>query len=229
VLLHHLEHSPDGLVRFRVLKQLRRLRDELPDLVLEQATLERVALATMRDALWFLEQRWLLREASTREATPPSAAGELLSAIFVDKLAHAMGRLFLLAGLIYPREDFQRVARGLASKDNKTRASSRELCDNVLTPPLRERFLLLIDDRDDGARLDEALGRERPRSATYGELVRALCKESGEVGAMARYRAVELALEVEPPPTSIAPGEGGFVARIAAARPSRARGDLPRG
>ncbi len=229
VLLHHLEHSPDGLVRFRVLKQLRRLRDEQPELALDEAVLERVALSTMRDAFWFVEQRWLLGQAAAREAIAATAAGELLAAIFADKLAHAMGRLFLLAGLIYPREDFQRVARGLASKDNKTRASSRELCDNVLKPPLRERFLLLIDDRDDAARLDDALGRERPTSSAYGDLVRGLCKETGEVGAMARYRAAELALEIEPAPTSLAPSEGGFIARIAAARPSRPRGELPRG
>ncbi len=221
VLHRLLETSPDGAVRFRALRQLRRAKSEAPDIALDVSLLTRAALSTTQGAIWLIEQKSLLAETQEREKLSPTAAGELLLSLFGDKLTLAKGRLFLLLGLLHPSEDFDRVARGLASNDRKTRATSRELCDNVLVGPIREPILLLLDDRDDVGKLDLALGRERDRSATHRALVSRLATESGEIGALARYRAGELALELGDGPTSLELSENAFATRLATAKPSQ--------
>jgi ATP:ADP antiporter, AAA family len=229
VLHRQLETSPDGAVRYRALRQLRRLKSEAPTVALDVELLTRVALRTMKDAIWFIEQKSLLAAAQAREGLTATAASALLLALFDDKLTLTMGRLFILVGLVHPQEDFERVARGLSSKDRKTRATSRELCDNVLVAPLREPLLLLIDDRDDEAKLDQALGRERTRTNDYTELVRGLTAQSGELGALSRYRAGEISLDADMMPTSADAASDDFAARIAAARPNRAGREALRG
>lgn len=214
MLLHHLQHSEDGLVRFRCLRYLKRIRAEHPEIDLDVGALTRVTRRTMQQVLDLVELRTLLAAAHKAEDSARSAAAQLLLALLDDKRADAMGRVFMLLGLIHPNEDFDRVSRGLASADNRIRASSRELCHNVVALELRELLGVLIDDLDDAARLERALGKERRTFESYVALVAELSSRSGELGALARYHALELGLEVEL--SSSGPESSAFAQRVTA-------------
>lgn len=222
MLLHHLQHSLDGLVRFRCIRYLKRIRSEQPEIELDLAALTSVARSTMKHVLDLLELRTLVVAAQTAEAEgggARTAAAQLLIALLDDKRSNAMGRVFMLLGLLHPDEDFDRVSRGLASSDNRIRASSRELCHNVVAPELRELLGLLIDDLDDVTRLERALGKERRSFASYSELVSELATRSGELGALARYHALELGVSVEL--RSNGPESSAFAQRVAAGAAAR--------
>ena len=109
-----------------------------------------------------------------------------------DKEIEGVDRLFLVLGLLHPNERFTRIQRGLASANAKARASSRELLENVLAGPLRERVLAVVDDVDDRERL-QRIGAERSETL-YGELLSAMIEQGGEVAVLAAYHAAELGL-----------------------------------
>ena len=100
--------------------------------------------------------------------------------------------MFLLLGLLHPAERFARIQRGLASASPKAKASSRELLENVLVAPLRDRVLTVVDDIDDGERLSK-IGSARTET-TYPALLAAMIEQGGEVGVLAVYHASELGL-----------------------------------
>ncbi|MBL8744637.1 MAG: HEAT repeat domain-containing protein, partial [Myxococcales bacterium] len=77
VLERLLESSPDGTVRYRALRQLRRAKSEEPDLELDVDLLTRVAQKTVEGAFWLVEQRSLLTAALARDGLPATAASEL--------------------------------------------------------------------------------------------------------------------------------------------------------
>lgn len=217
-ILAHLRGSKDGIVRYRALKHLKRMRSEDPSLAIDVRALTEVAGTTLADAIDLLELR-VLAERGQREASVRTAAAQLLLALLDDKRSHAMGRLFALLGLLHPQEDFDRVSRGLASKDNRLRASSRELCQNVIGPELRERVLILIDDVGDPEKVERALGKERRVKTGYQDVLAELAGRSGELGGLARYQARELGLEVAAPVRSAKDEETEFSQRIPDERP----------
>jgi hypothetical protein len=69
----------------------------------------------------------------------------MLVALLRDKAEKAEERLFRLLGLIHRGEDSRRIYRGLKSPDRRLRASSRELLENILRPPLKAVVLALVD------------------------------------------------------------------------------------
>jgi hypothetical protein len=95
-------------------------------------------------------------------------------------------------GLLHPGERFARIQRGLDSPNAKTRASSRELLENVLRAPLRERVLAVVDDASDEERL-RAIGQAR-NDETYEALLGSMQDGGGELGAIAAYHAREIGL-----------------------------------
>jgi AAA family ATP:ADP antiporter len=135
-----------------------------------------------------------LAHARLRESTPESKtpAGELLLQLLRDKEVESSDRLFLTLGLIYPQERFARIQRGLASTSAKARASSRELLENVVRPPLRDAVLAIVDDTSDAVRL-HAIGKERSET-NFRALLTAMIEQGGELGTLAAYHAHELGL-----------------------------------
>ena len=139
---------------------------------------------------------------------PLRAAHHLLVDLVHDKEVHATERLFLLLGLLF-REDFGDVWRGLRSKDPKRRASSLELIENLVPPPLRGRVLELVGD-----------GRVRSSVLAYEDALREmLARAGGTILTLAELRAAELALDVVP-----APGPAASPAELAASLGARVRG-----
>lgn len=193
-LLGHLVTEKDGAVRFKTLRALIKLRRQNPKLSLDEALLRRAAEATLDHAEEL--RKWKL--GLTNDVAPPpsatkidpmQAAHHLLVDLVRDKEQHATQRLFMLLDLLYS-EDFEDIERGLRSKKPKTRASSLELVENIVQPPLRARVLGLVGDE-----------ASLPEPPTYEAVLREMLSRGGStMRTLAEYRAVELGID----PTSIA-------------------------
>jgi hypothetical protein len=190
-LMNHLVHEKDGAVRFKVLRALVKLRRAHRKLALDEAVLRTLVESTLDHAMQL--RHWGRGLAGPDEAKPPaSVAGDplravhhLLADLVRDKEAHATQRLFMLLELLYG-EDFESIERGLRSKKPKTRASSLELVENVVRPPLRGRVLALVGDGD-----------ESSPPLSYEDTVCAVLTEgSTTMRMLAEYRAVELGIDV---------------------------------
>ncbi|MEA2749395.1 MAG: antiporter, family, partial [Myxococcales bacterium] len=166
-----------------------------PQIELDPSPLTRLAEETLEHAEQL--RRW--GEAlSSADATAPvslrvganplQAAHHLLVDLVHDKELHATQRVFLLLELING-DPFDDIWRGLRSKNPKAHASSLELVENLVQPPLRDRILELVSEKV-GA-VEEA----RP-PLTYEAAIREiLAHRSTTMRTLAAYRAVELGID----------------------------------
>jgi ATP/ADP translocase/uncharacterized protein YoaH (UPF0181 family) len=196
VLLRRMLAETDGMVRFKILRGLGRIAADHPEVALDRGALDQALSRTLEAAFRLVSWRLVLREgalADPRRATP---GHELLATLLHDKERHAVERIFRLMGLRYRREDFRRIYRGLDNSNPKVRASSRELLENLLEPPLRGAVLALVDD--------EAPVRDRQAAAApyysglpiaYEALLTTLLEQGGEsLRCIAAYHVGELGL-----------------------------------
>ncbi len=195
VLLRHLAIEKDGTVRFKILRGLVKLRRATPDLAIEDGVLTPVVESTIDHARTL--RKWGRALSETGDEAPTSspsldplrAAHHLLVDLVRDKEVHTVERIFLLLELIY-REDFEAIRRGLRSKNPKTRASSLELAENLVKPPLRARILALVGDGAPESGGDEVV-------LSYEEALVDMVKNGGRtMRTLAEYRANELGLHV---------------------------------
>jgi hypothetical protein len=127
-----------------------------------------------------------------RRTTP---GHDLLLALLGHKEEHAIERLFRLLGLQQRGENWERLYRGLANRSPKVRASSRELLENTLRPPLREAVLALVDDAPPDERLAAAGTFIGFLPLGYEQLLAALLDQADEtLRSLAAYHAGELGL-----------------------------------
>ncbi|MBX3232351.1 MAG: hypothetical protein KF837_33805 [Labilithrix sp.] len=191
-LLAHLRSERDGAVRFKVIRALIKLRRANPSLSLDEDVLRQTAEATLDHTEEL--RRWkaglsALHDAPATSAVkldPLQAAHHLLVDLVRDKEQHAIQRLFMLLDLLYG-EDFEDVERGLRSKRPKTRASSLELVENIVGPPLRARVLALVGDAP------PPNGADRP---SYEEVLREMLARGGStMRTLAEYRALEVGVD----------------------------------
>jgi hypothetical protein len=132
---------------------------------------------------------------------------ELLATLLHDKEVHAVERLFRLMGIERPDEDFARIHRGLYSLDAKVRATSRELLEHLLEPPLRDALTALLDEGPSEDRLEHSLPYYAPVDLDYEGLLALLIEQASEsLCCLAVYHVGELGL-------------GRFRARLEALRP----------
>ena len=193
IIVKHMLHSPEGRVRFRCLKDLCRLRQEHGQVPIDRTVIEKTTLSTLDAVFSHLESSVILEKTQASDPTRRTPAGELVVSLLKDKSIHARARVFLLLGLMYQHEDFDRVERALASSDAKVRASSRELCDNLLKGRLHDLFMLLFDDLTDGEKVARwRNGDPQRRSAgDYSAILAGLLQRSGSLGTLARFHASE--------------------------------------
>jgi HEAT repeat protein len=216
LLLEAARHSKDGLVRFRSLKALTRLRRSSPALNLERPAIIDLAAATIRGVYDLTALRVALAAGQEQDRSRATASGQLLEVLLRDKVAYAMGRLFLILGLLYPAERFERIQRGVASTDPKLRAQSRELCENVVEAPLRAPPLILIDDLPDTEKLARHGGFAPTSATSYSALLSGLAARQDEVGALARHHALEVGVKTSPEDSSAHAGASAFARRVRA-------------
>jgi AAA family ATP:ADP antiporter len=195
VLLSRLPDENDGLVRFRTIRALEALVREHPGLALDKRVLGQVIEDTLGRAYRYLDRRLALARGAQADESRRTPGHELLVALIADKERHAVGRLFRLLGLAHRGEDFVRIHRGLASEDRRVRATSVELVENVLRPPLRGGVLGLIDDVPDEERRSAGSPWHPPRRHDYaGVLTELLGSSSDAIRDLTLYHVGELAL-----------------------------------
>ncbi len=197
VLLRHLQNAYDGVVRFKVIRALVKLRRRNPRLDLDPTPLTRAAEQTLGHAEQL--QRWGTALATSGEEAAPAssrvgapfdplhAAHHLLADLVRDKEVHATQRVFFLLELIHGTP-FDDIWRGLRSKNPKSHASSLELLENIVKQPLRGRILELVGERS---------SKPPPRTTlTYEDAVREiLAQRSTTMRTLAEYRAIELGFD----------------------------------
>lgn len=192
LLAERLLATTDTAIRTRILRALRKIQTAGVDIPIDRKKLRELTgepvTAVGRAIAFRLAHARLLDETPANRT--PSA--EVMQKLLQDKEVEAIDRLFLVLGLVYPSERMGRIQRGLVSTSAKARASSRELLENILRAPLRDRVLAVVDDTDDAKRL-AAIGGERTET-TYTALLEAMVEQGGEVGVLAAYHASELGL-----------------------------------
>jgi AAA family ATP:ADP antiporter len=205
VLLRHLRNADDGVVRFKVIRGLVKLRRNNPQLEIDPTPLTKLAEETLDHAEEL--RRWgdALSSAdgdgptSLRAgANPLQAAHHLLVDLVHDKELHATQRVFLLLELING-DPFDDIWRGLRGKNPKAHASSLELLENLVQPPLRHRILDLV-----GEKVEAAGGAAPP--LTYDKAIREIvAHRSTTMRTLAEYRAVELGIDPSTIPRAVGP------------------------
>jgi len=170
VLLRGLTVESDGMIRFKTLRALGRLRALNPDVTLDPKVLDRAASQTLGRAFNYMRwRRSLARELPPTLMGPETAAGTLLT-LLADKQRHALERLFRLFNLMTGDEDFARAYRGLESDEVRSRAESRELVEHLVQARYREALLQLVDDVFEAGAYRPGLSTRHSDSA-LGELL----------------------------------------------------------
>lgn len=217
ILLSHLARERDGLVRFKILRGLGRLSADNPGLRLDAAVVAEGVARTVGACFRLVDWRQAL-EAGGRALPARRTPGfELLTRLLRDKEVHAVERLFRLIGLQFQREDVYRIYRGFHDASPKIRASSRELMENLLRPPLRHAVLALADPAPGQDRLAFAAPYYEPRSLSYEELLGLMVEDASEsLRCIAAYHVAELGLvALRPQLQARAPVENAFfVSRV---------------
>jgi AAA family ATP:ADP antiporter len=180
LLLGHLLEEPDGLVRFKILRGLGRLRTDNPGLPLDQRVLEEATARTLSAALRLVHWRHILEEGAAASPERRTPGFELLTTLLRDKEIHAVERLFRLLGLQYRGEDFARIHRGYRSSNAKVRAGSRELLTYVVGARFRSAVLALLDDGPVPERLAVSQAFYDPPVLDYAGLLALMLDESSE-------------------------------------------------
>jgi hypothetical protein len=150
VLWRRFLAEPDELIRFKILRSIGRLVTEEPA-VRPHATaiaeaIHQVSTEGLRYARW---RASLERGAS---ATTRSPTADLLTKMLADRQVRATEVIFRLLALNDPREDFERIYRGLHGS-RMDRASGRELLEGVVHASTREIVLVLLEEPADPAQL----------------------------------------------------------------------------
>ncbi len=195
VLQRHLGAEEDGMVRFRILRALGRVATRNPGVPLDVSLLSDAAGRTVESACRLAHWTSVLEEGGRADPSRQTPGHQMLLALLKDKAANAEERLFRLLDLLHRGEDFRRIYRGLRSPDRRVQASSRELLENVLRPPLKAPVLALVDG-DSGP-----VGREatapfyQPEPVDYESLLTRLVEQTGEtLRSLAVFHVGELGL-----------------------------------
>ncbi len=146
ILLKHLEHEPDGMIRFKVLRALGRWRREQPSFPLDVGLLQGALGYAVSTGFRLMGWRHALIDAAEEDATLRTELHVVLVALLRDKQDNALERVFRLLNLQSGSEEFQRVYRGLHSPHPGSRAGSRELLHHMVLPPIRKPLVTLVDD-----------------------------------------------------------------------------------
>jgi len=197
-LLERLVDEKDGMVRYKILRELERMRLVDRELPLDVSILDAALDATLRRALRLIARRRVLERGALEDPRRATDTHDLLVRMHRDKESHAVDRGLRLLALRLPGTDIARVRMGLRSTDPVTRAASLELLEHDLPPRLRTPVMALADDLEDDARLREA-GDWTPRvSSRYEDVLVALVGSSSAVTkALAAWHIDELGVDID--------------------------------
>lgn len=195
ILLARLVEEQDGMVRFRILRGLGRIVVDHPSVSLDRNLLRTATTRTLEAAFRLLHWRVVLELGAQAEPRRATAVHGLLAALLRDKERHAVERIFRLIALRLRGENLQDVHRGLRNADPRLRASSRELLEHLLRPPLRGPVLALVDEAPAPERIAQGGRFYRPSPLDYEGLLATLLDAPGDtLRTLAVHHAGELGL-----------------------------------
>ncbi len=233
ILLPRLASDSDGMTRFKILRALGQMRDRRPDLRFDPAQVEAAIDRTMESAFRLIDWRQKMKEWGAADPTRRTDVHELMLHAFDNKFEYAIERLFRLVGLTHddPGQDFQRIYQGIRSDRPDQQASSRELVEALIEPPLRNAILGILDDTSDREKLRHAGRYYRPRVDSYEELMGVLMQEgSVALSSLAAYHVGELKIKtLEPYVEEMSRGSSAPVVRTARRALDLLRGPMPEG
>ena len=216
VLERHLLEETAGAVRYRILRALNRIA-AAPGVVLDPERLRRGASATVEAIFRVIHWRLVLEQGALGEPRLATPGHELLVSLLRDKEAQSLERLLRLLALAHRSEDFKGISRGLRSADARARASSRELLENLLEPPLRAAVLAIVDEAPDASRLARSEGFYERAALDHDGVLALMLEEGGEsLRCLAVYHVGELRLVALRPRLERLRGEGAsfFLSRV---------------
>jgi len=197
VLLRSLDQVEDRLTHFKILKGLEGLLRSQSHpagsgaLGMNRRSLDLKALRmafhrTLEEALRLLTLGRQISAAMEQDSRRATVGGKLLVDLLRDKTGLATGRLMLMLGILYPREDFRSIANGLASAQTTDRASAIELIETLLSRDVAISILDLVSGRFEAAGQAQA-------SIDYAPLLEEVASLGSEtLGAVALYHAAEV-------------------------------------
>ena len=221
VLQRRLDAERDGAVRYKILRALRELRRDHPELALDEARLMRHCRATLERIVALLDLRVSVEDARAEDPeVRAGTGGELLAHALAEKEDNALERVFRFLDLLEPDEDFVVLWRSLRSADRGVVAASRELIEHALSGEVREAVLALVDDLPPAARAERAaaalgLGRELFAGTYPQRLALALHDPSDAIRSLVAYHVAELGLaDLEPELARVEDERPGFVREV---------------
>jgi hypothetical protein len=194
VLERHLLEEPSGAVRYRLLRGMNRLAAS-GEVEFDRANLRRAVERTIEAIFRLIHWHAVLVDGAQADPRRVQPGHDLLVQLLSDKEGQALERLFRLLALEHRSEDFKGIYRGLRASDPRTRASSRELLENVLQPPIRAAVLAIADEASDEARLAGAPGFYALQDLDYESLLGLMLDRGGEsMRCIVAYHVGELSL-----------------------------------
>jgi ATP:ADP antiporter, AAA family len=201
ILVSHITHAR-GMVRFKLLVGLGNVVRENPDIELDRDAVSGVVEETLAAAAELRAVRLELEAGVAAEPARATPTEVLVRLLLENKQALATERVFRLLGVLNPREDFERIYRGLSSPDPSARDSSRELTEHLVEPAYRARLLDLIEDRADArGSIGEPPAEKRPYVELLAEMLRypstslrsLVAAHAGELGLVSLRGAIAAA------------------------------------
>ena len=195
VLMKHFSDERDGGVRYRLLRALGRLKDRHPDVDLDLQVFNDAAEDTLATVFVLMNWRVHLETGTAQVPERATDVQELMTALLDHRQRLALQRLFRLLSLLHPGDDLRSIYRGVHSSKRDVRASSRELLETLIQPPMRDPLLALVDELPDADKLERA-GRYLPPARGEYELVLTalLERSSTAMRCLVAYHAAELRL-----------------------------------
>jgi len=191
------EHLHPGAARStsaQVVRALLRLHQVDPDLELPADLLDGRIEATVREIFRLIHWQELIHSVDNRASR--DSGGSMISDLLRLRSNRAVALLFDLLHLRHPGRELPRIARGLRSSDARTRASSIELLEDLLQPPLRGAVLSIVDDMDLLSKLRHAGPFGDSLFSEARQLLAHLLEEGDRtLRCLAVYRTAEIAGE----------------------------------
>ncbi|MBN2242649.1 MAG: HEAT repeat domain-containing protein [Acidobacteria bacterium] len=137
ILIEALSHE-DGLLRFRAIRALNRLRINGRDLTFDaDAISSHIAMEIEKTLRLMHALDELYRGRESRD---------LLFQLLKDKIKQGRERVFRLLGLVLPPAAAHAAYRAIVEKDPSRKANAVEYLDNALSPQLRKRVMQLVEN-----------------------------------------------------------------------------------
>lgn len=195
VLVENLPKERDGMVRYRSIVSLQLVLERHPEQKLDKRILLSEIGLTVSRAYRYVDRLVALEKGARVDPSRATPGHKLLVDLLRDKERNAVGRLFRLLALAFPRQDFGSIYGSIESGRKNHKASAMELIQNVLREPLRSAVIGLVDDVDDEQRLTQAAEFHTPFALGYEQVIgRILESSSVVVRDLGAYHIGELGL-----------------------------------